>query len=56
MGCRAGHFRYFLILSLIKNEFFASIFIKLIWLAVGFLNRTSAEIGYELEKCTKKSF
>ena len=41
---RAEHFRYFLIFSQIKNDF--CIFIKLIWLGVGFLNRTGAEIGY----------
>ena len=40
---RAGHFRYFWIFSLIKNDFFA-FFIKLIWLGVGFLNRTGAVI------------
>ena len=45
MQRRAGHFRYFKNFSLIKNDFF-SIFIKLIWLWVGFLNRTGAEIGY----------
>ena len=29
VSCRAGHFRYFFIFSLIKNDFFA-LFIKLI--------------------------
>ena len=42
---RDGHFRYFLIFSLIKKWFFA-FFIKLIWLGVGFLNRTGAEVGH----------
>ena len=36
-----------------KNWFF-SFFIKLIWLWVGFLNRTGAEIGYQLDKKCKK--
>ena len=52
---RGGHFRYFLVFSLIKNEF-VPFFIKLIWLGVGFLNRTGAEIGYQLDKSAKKSF
>ena len=38
-----------------KISFFA-FFIKLIWLGVGFLNRTCAEIGYYLHKTCKKSF
>ena len=42
---RAGHFRYFLIFSIIKKRCFA-FFIKLIWLGVGYLNRIDAEIGY----------
>ena len=50
---RAGHFRYFLIFSLIKNDFL-HFFIKLIWLGVGFLNRTGAEIGYQLDKKCKE--
>ena len=41
---RAGHFRYFFIFSTIKNDLFAS-FIKLIWLGMGFLNRTGAELN-----------
>ena len=52
---RAGHFRYFWIFSIIKNYFFA-FFIKLIWLGVGFLNRTGAEIGYYFDKKCNKSF
>ena len=36
----AGHLRFFLIFSLIK------MINKLIWLGVGFLYRTGAEIGY----------
>ena len=39
---RAGHFRYFLIFSLIKND----ILQVNIWLGVGFLNRTGSEAGY----------
>ena len=31
-------------------------FIKLIWLGVGFLNWTSAEIGYSFDKKAIKSF
>ena len=31
-------------------------FIKLIWLRVGVLNRTGAEIGYQFEKNAIKSF
>ena len=42
--CRAGHFRYFLIFSTVKNDFIA-FFIKLIGQGVGFLYRTGAEIG-----------
>ena len=42
---RAGHFRYFLNFFNNKKWFFAY-FIKLIWLGVGFLNRTGAENGY----------
>ena len=39
-----------------KKWFFA-FFIKLIWLGVGFLNRTSAEIGYKFDfKNAIKSF
>ena len=38
-----------------KKWFFA-FFIKLIWLGGGFLNRTGAEIGYELEKKYKNHF
>ena len=38
-----------------KKLFFA-FFIKLIWLGVGFLNRTGAEIGYYLHKNAKKIF
>ena len=33
---RAGHFRYFLVLSIIKYDFL-DFFVKLIWLGVGFL-------------------
>ena len=55
LSSRAGHLRYFFIFSLIKNEFFA-FFIKLIWLGVGFLNRTDAEIGYWLDTKCKPSF
>ena len=40
----AGHLRYFLIFSII-DDYFSSFFVKLIWLGVGFLNRTGAEIG-----------
>ena len=36
-----------------KNLFFA-FFIKLIWLGVGFSNKTGAEIGYQLFKKYKK--
>ena len=50
---RAGHFRYFLVFSIIKNDLLA-FFIKLIWLGVGFLNRSGAEIGYKLDKKWKK--
>ena len=39
----------FFIFSIIKN-YFVAFFTKLIWLGVGFLNRTSAEIGYYLYK------
>ena len=42
---RAGHFRYFLMFSILIKMIFA-FFIKLIWLGVGFLNITGAEIGY----------
>ena len=39
---RAGHFRYFF-----NNEtLFFAFFTKSIWLGVGFLNRTGAEIDY----------
>ena len=31
-------------------------FIKLIWLGVSFLNRTGAELGYELDKKCKNIF
>ena len=48
-SCRAGHFWYFLIFSLL-NIFFFCIFIKLIWLGVGFLNRTGAEIASLFDK------
>ena len=41
------------IFSITKNDFLA-IFIKLIWLGVGFLNRTGAEIGCYLDKKCKK--
>ena len=41
---RAGHFRYFLILSIIKNDF--CIFYKVNLTGNGFSNRTGAEIGY----------
>ena len=52
---RAGHFRYFLSFSII-NSFFA-FFFKLIWLGVGFLNTTGAEIGCKLDKkCNKIIF
>ena len=53
---RAGHLRYFLTFSNKKNWFFA-FFIKPIWLGVGCLNRTGAEIGYQLDqKCQKIIF
>ena len=43
--CRiAGHFRF---LQQVKMVFCKK---KLIWLGVGFLNGTDAEIGYELDK------
>ena len=42
---RGMHFRYFLIFSIIKNDFF-EFFIKLTWLGVGCLKRIDAEIGY----------
>ena len=38
-----------------KKLIFFAFFIKLIWLGVGFLNRTGAEIGYYLHKKRKKS-
>ena len=40
---RAGHLRYFLIFSMMKNDIFAFI-TKIIWLGVGLLNRTGTEI------------
>ena len=43
---RAGHFRYFFN----NKKWFFSFFIKLVWLGVGFLNRTGAEIGYLFDK------
>ena len=36
-----------------NKEWIFAIFIKLIWLGVGFLNRTGAETGYELHKKCK---
>ena len=52
---RAGHFRYFLIFSIIKNDFFA-FFIKFIPISspVLFKNRTPSQINL-IKKC-KKSF
>ena len=44
----------FLIFS--NNKSFFAFFIKLIWLGVGFLNRTGAEIGWQLYRKCKKSF
>ena len=41
---RAGHFRYFWIFSM-----------KLIWLGERFLNRTGAEISFQLDKKCKKN-
>ena len=52
---RAGHFRYFLIFSIIKNAFLP-FFIKLIWLGVGFSSRTGAEIGCYVDKKCKNHF
>ena len=43
---RAGHFWYFFIFSTLLLKIIFCIFIKLIWLGVGFSNRTGAEIGY----------
>ena len=45
---------YFFIFTIIKNDF--CIFIRLIWLGVGFLNMTGAEIGYNLIKMQKNNF
>ena len=42
---RAGHFWYFLNFFNNTKWFFAFI-VKVIWLGVGFLNRTAAETGY----------
>ena len=44
---RAGHLRYFLILSIIKMIFFAFLN-NLIRLGVDFINRNSAEVGYRV--------
>ena len=43
----------FFTFSTIKNDFFA-IFMKLMWLGVGFLIGTGAEMGYYLDKKYKK--
>ena len=45
---RAGHFRYFLIFLITKNDL--AFFLKV---GVGFLNRTGAEICYLHKKCKK---
>ena len=37
-----------------NKKWFVVFFIKLIWLGVGFLNRTGAKIGYKLYKNAKK--
>ena len=39
-----------------NKKLFLAFFIKLIWLGVGFLNRTGAKIGYLLYKKCKKTF
>ena len=40
-----------------NKKWFFAFFIKLIWLGVGFLNRTGAEIGYiNFKENAKKSF
>ena len=44
------------IFKFVNNKTFFCIFIKLIWLGVGFLNRTGEEIGYWFEKNAIKSF
>ena len=51
---RGGHFRHFFN----NKKWICAFFIKLIWLGVGCLNRTGAEIGYyiNLIKNAKKSF
>ena len=38
-----------------NKQLFFPFFIKLIWLGVGFLNRTGAEIGYQLDKRMQKN-
>ena len=55
MPSELGTFGIFKFFSMIKNDFF-SYFIKLIWLGVGFLNRTGAEIGYSFDKNAIKSY
>ena len=39
-----------------NKKWFFSVFIKLIWLGVGFLNRTGVEIGYYLHKKCNSHF
>ena len=39
-----------------NKKWFFAFFIKFIWLGVDFLNRTGAEINYELEKMQKNHF
>ena len=39
-----------------NKKWFFAFFSKLIWLRVGFLNRTGGEIGYQLYKKCKKIF
>ena len=53
---RAGHFRYFFYFFN-KKKWFLTFFIKLIWLGLGFLNRTGVKICCQLDKkCTRIIF
>ena len=58
---RAGHFYwyfyqlYWVFFNFVNNKkWIVAFFIKLIWLGVGFLNRTGAEIGYNFIKNARK--